>query len=189
MTRSKRHNGGAGTHCHRYNLLRFLLLTGYLKDTIGFVSRHSFLRPIQNSGRPTTTITNYGNGPLAAISMPKIFGTVEWNDVLYDDTSTAFDAWEWTSNMGAPSALIAAAVLVTLSETRISSVPQRDDKRWVRFTKRMMRFLLMSAFALEVASIFVGNMTGSLLLGKGAQEAGKLVGYGSPLQLLQHHHE
>ena len=187
MTRSKRYNGSAGAHCHRYNLLRFLLLTGYLKETFAFVSQHSFLKPIHKSVPPA--VTKCGNGPLAAISMSKIFGTVEWNDVLYDDTSVAFDAWEWTSNMGAPSALIAAAVLVTLSETRISSVPKRDDKRWVRFTKRMMRFLLMSAFALEVASIFVGNMTGSLLLGKGAQEAGKLVGYGSPLQLLHHHHE
>lgn len=188
MTLSNRYNSGASTRCYRYKLLRFLLLAGCLNnDAFAFVSQHSLLQPFRQNIQPA--VTSYRNTPLAAFSIQKFFGTVEWNDVLYDDTSTAFDAWEWTSNMGAPSALIAAAVLVTLSETRISSVPQRDDKRWVRFTKRLMRFLLMSAFALEVASIFVGNMTGSLLLGKGPQVAGKLVGYGSPLQLLQHHHE
>lgn len=26
-----------------------------------------------------------------------VFGTIEWSDLLYDDTSTAFDAWEWTN--------------------------------------------------------------------------------------------
>jgi len=123
-------------------------------------------------------------------AIPRIFGTVEWSDVLYDDTSVAFDAWEWTACMGAPSALIAAAVLVTLSETRLKTAPQPEDKTWIRFTKQMMRFLLMSSFGLEVASIFVGNMTGSMLLGHGPQtSAKKLVGYLSPLQLLRHHHE
>lgn len=123
-------------------------------------------------------------------AIPRIFGTVEWSDVLYDDTSVAFDAWEWTAGMGAPSALIAAAVLVTLSETRLKTAPQPEDKTWIRFTKQMMRFLLMSSFGLEVASIFVGNMTGSMLLGHGPQtSAKKLVGYLSPLQLLRHHHE
>ena len=120
---------------------------------------------------------------------PKIFGTIELDDVLYDDVSTAFDAWEWTNGMGAPAALVAGAVLVTLSETRTETAPKPQDKSWIRFTKQMMRFLLMSSFALEVASIFVANMTGSVLLGKGPQASNKLVGYMSPLQLLHHHHE
>ena len=46
------------------------------------------------------------------VHLPSVFGTVEFAEVLYDDTSTAFEAWEWTSNMGAPAALIATAVLV-----------------------------------------------------------------------------
>jgi hypothetical protein len=124
------------------------------------------------------------------IQLPSVFGTVEFAEVLYDDTSTAFDAWEWTSNMGAPAALIATAVLVTLSETRLDTSPKKLDKSWVRFLKRTMRFLLLSSFAFEVASIFVGNMTGSMLLGKGPQTcAKKLAGYASPLQLLHHHYE
>mmetsp|Transcript_35516 Transcript_35516/g.38468 ORF Transcript_35516/g.38468 Transcript_35516/m.38468 type:complete len:204 (+) Transcript_35516:49-660(+) len=119
-----------------------------------------------------------------------VFGTVEYSDVLYDDTSTAFDAWEWTSNMGAPAALIATAVLVTLSETRLETIPKKSDKPWIRFMKRLMRLLLMSSFAFEVTSIFVGNMTGSMLLGHGSQPSPKkLVGYGSPLRLLYHHYE
>merc|ERR1712008_324595 len=53
-----------------------------------------------------------------------------------------------------------------------------------------MRFLLMSSFGLEISSIFVGSMTGSMLLGHGPQTSvKKMVGYQSPLQLLQHHHE
>ena len=124
------------------------------------------------------------------VHLPSVFGTVEFAEVLYDDTSTAFEAWEWTSNMGAPAALIAAAVLVTLSETRLDSSPKKLDKSWTRFLKRTMRFLLLSSFAFEVASIFVGNMTGSMLLGKGPQTcAKKLAGYASPLQLLHHHYE
>eukprot|EP00536_Pseudo-nitzschia_multiseries_P004644 jgi/Psemu1/253777/estExt_Genewise1Plus.C_780057 len=115
---------------------------------------------------------------------------VEHSDLLYDSTSTAFDAWEWTSNMGAPSALVAAAVLVSLTETRQECAPHKTDARWVRFTKRLMRFLLMTSFAFEVLSIFVGNMTGSMLLGHGAHTVAKnAVGYGSPLELVHHHHE
>lgn len=125
-----------------------------------------------------------------SVRLPSVFGTVEFSDLLYDDTSLAFDAWEWTSNMGAPAALIATAVLVTLSETRLQTAPQKSDKPWIRFLKQSMRFLLLSSFAMEVASIFVGNMTGSMLLGHGVQTcAKKLVGYGSPIQLLHHHYE
>eukprot|EP00532_Pseudo-nitzschia_australis_P015788 CAMPEP_0168248288 /NCGR_PEP_ID=MMETSP0141_2-20121125/1376_1 /TAXON_ID=44445 /ORGANISM="Pseudo-nitzschia australis, Strain 10249 10 AB" /LENGTH=250 /DNA_ID=CAMNT_0008184181 /DNA_START=257 /DNA_END=1005 /DNA_ORIENTATION=+ len=122
--------------------------------------------------------------------LTEVFGMIEYSDLRYDDASTAFEAWEWTSNMGAPAALIAATVLVTLTETRTDSMPQKTDKRWVRLTKHMMRFLLMSSFAFEVLSIFVGNMTGSMLLGHESKKvAKKIVGYGSPLQLVHHHHE
>lgn len=141
-------------------------------------------------GQGYKTVADTTSTTSTLMGHPKIFGLIEWNDVLYDDTSLAFDAWEWTSNMGAPAALIAAAVLVTLSETRLVTAPVKTDKRWIRFTKRLMRFLLMSSFALEVASIFVGNMTGSMLLGHGGQSvASKVVGYSAPLQLVHHHHE
>lgn len=94
---------------------------------------------------------------------------------------------EWTAGIGAPAALVAGAVLVTLSETREESAPRKNDPSWVRKGKMTMRFLLLSSFALEVISIFVSTMTGSVLLGHGpAQQA---IGYKAPLQLLHHHHE
>ena len=72
---------------------------------------------------------------------------IELAGLLYDSTSTAFDAWEWTANLGAPAALIAGAVLVTLSETRETMQPKRSDKRWIRLAKQWFRFLIVS-FAL-----------------------------------------
>ena len=96
-------------------------------------------------------------------------------------------AYDWCINLGAPSALVAGAVLVTLSETREETAPRKHDFWWVRKAKMTMRFLLLSSFALEVISIFVSTMTGSVLLGHGP--AKKPVGYESALQLLHHHHE
>ena len=114
---------------------------------------------------------------------------VELRNLLYDSTSTAFDAWEWTANLGAPAALVAGAVLVTLSETRGHMAPRRQDKNWVRLLKQSTRFLLLSSFALEVVSIFVSTMTGTVLLSHGEAVASAAVGYTSPLELLHHHHE
>ena len=82
-----------------------------------------------------------------------IFGTIELGDLFYDDASMAFNAWEWTSNMGAPAALIGGAVLVTLSETREALSPRKHDKKWLRLAKLSMRYLLLSSFALEVVFI------------------------------------
>ena len=156
-------------------------------------NNHRRLLKVIASRQPCFKRDHYASADTTSSSLralPSVFGTVEWSDVLYDDTSIAFEAWEWTSNMGAPAALVAAAVLVTLSETRLETSPTKADKTWIRFLKRCMRFLLMSSFALEVGSIFVGNMTGSMLLGHGPQTAAKkIVGYMSPLQLLHHHHE
>jgi len=118
------------------------------------------------------------------------FGTIEMANLLYDDTSTAFDAWEWTANLGAPAALVAGAVLVTLSETRQDMAPKRTDKPWIRVIKQLCRFLLLSSFAMQVVSIFVSTMTGTVLLSHGPQlAAAKQVGYSCPLGLLFHHHE
>lgn len=51
------------------------------------------------------------------------------------------------------------------------------------------RFLLLSSFALEVVSIFVSTVTGTVLLSHGEAAARAAVGYTSPLGLLHHHHE
>jgi hypothetical protein len=92
--------------------------------------------------------------------------------------------------MGAPAALVAAAVLVTLGETREETAPRKSDGDSARILKRLMRFLLLTSFVLEVVSIFVGNMTGNMCLGHGPQViAKKIAGYKAPLALLYHHHE
>lgn len=129
---------------------------------------------------------NPSTSKLHGIRLPEISG-IELSGLLYDSTDVAFNAWEWTANIGAPAALVAGAVLVTLSETREDLAPRKKDKNWVRVAKQGMRFLLLTSFALEVVSIFVSTMTGSVLLGHGP--AKKAVGYLSPLQLLHHHHE
>jgi len=116
-------------------------------------------------------------------------GKIELAGLLYDSTSTAFDAWEWTACLGAPAALVAGAVLVTLSETRQDMAPKQSDKKWIRTIKQITRFLLMSSFALEVISIFVSTVTGTVLLSHGEAPAAAAIGYTSPLGLLHHHFE
>ena len=69
--------------------------------------------------------------------------------------------------LGAPAALVAGAVLVTLSETRERFAPKKTDQKWIRTAKQVTRFLLMSSFALEVVSIFVSTVTGTVLLSHG----------------------
>mmetsp|Transcript_19680 Transcript_19680/g.30344 ORF Transcript_19680/g.30344 Transcript_19680/m.30344 type:complete len:312 (-) Transcript_19680:81-1016(-) len=117
------------------------------------------------------------------------FGGLELSNVFYDSADMAFNAWEWTANLGAPAALVAGAVLVTLSETREEFAPKSSDKRWVRIGKLLCRFLLATSFGLEVVSIFVSTVTGSVLLGHGEASKAAAVGYASCLGLLQHHHE
>eukprot|EP00592_Proboscia_alata_P020020 CAMPEP_0194429116 /NCGR_PEP_ID=MMETSP0176-20130528/43724_1 /TAXON_ID=216777 /ORGANISM="Proboscia alata, Strain PI-D3" /LENGTH=310 /DNA_ID=CAMNT_0039241889 /DNA_START=49 /DNA_END=981 /DNA_ORIENTATION=- len=128
--------------------------------------------------------------PKALCMKPLVAGGIELSGLLYDSTSTALDAWGWTANLGAPAALVGGAVLATLSETRDRMIPEKSDKKWIRVLKLTCRFLLLSSFALEVASIFVSTVTGSVLLGHGAQSTAKsILGYTSPLGLMRHHHE
>ena len=115
---------------------------------------------------------------------------IELSGLLYDSTSTAFDAWEWCNGLQAPAALVAGAVLVTLSETRNDFAPRKHDSRWIRLAKMTCRFLLLSSFAMEVAAIFVCTITGTVLLSHGeVLSKAKAVGYTAPLELMHHHHE
>lgn len=115
---------------------------------------------------------------------------IELSGLLYDSCATASSAWDWTANLGAPAALVAGAVLVTLSETRENMIPRKDEKKVIQRLKQCCRILLLSSFALNVMCIFVGTVTGSVLLGHGEQiTKAAMVGYNSPLALLRHHHE
>lgn len=75
-------------------------------------------------------------------------------------------SYDWTVNYGAPAALVAGAVIGTIYEKKNSDslVQKATDPKWVGHCKRLTYFLLMAAFSLEVISIFVTTVTGTMLL-------------------------
>ena len=78
------------------------------------------------------------------------------------------DAYLWCCSLGAPSALVAAAVVATIYENMHSGDLEigETDGRWVQLGKKLTRLLLLSAFALETLSIFVTTVTGTMLLSR-----------------------
>lgn len=89
----------------------------------------------------------------------------------------ATSAYDWCTNLGNPSALVAGAVVATMYENIGSGALdiQKEDTKMVRFGKRLTRVLLLSAFALEVMSIFVTTVTGTMLLSKTEDDLDALV--------------
>jgi hypothetical protein len=113
--------------------------------------------------------------------------TLRYGELRNVDAQLLFDTWEWTANLGAPAALVAGAVLATMASERESMSPKKSDKRIVRIAKKMARFLLISSFGLEVISIFVTTVTGTMLLSHGdTSGALKSLAFNSPLGFLMH---
>jgi hypothetical protein len=83
------------------------------------------------------------------------------------DQSLLFNTWEWCANLGAPAALVAGAVLATMVEGREALAPKQADTFSTRLLKKWCRFLLLSSFGLEIISIFVTTVTGTMLLSMG----------------------
>jgi len=83
------------------------------------------------------------------------------------DSQLLFDTWEWNANLASPAALVAGAVLATLIDGREAMRAKITDKRWVINLKKTCRLLLLSSFGLEVLSIFVTVVMGTLLLSLG----------------------
>ena len=77
-------------------------------------------------------------------------------------------AYDWCINLGAPSALVAGAVIATIYENIGSGAldVRTRDAPVSRFLKRLTRVLLISAFSLEVLAIFVTTVTGTMLLSR-----------------------
>jgi hypothetical protein len=104
-------------------------------------------------------------------------------------------AYDWCINLGNPSALVAGAVVATLYENMnsgILDVNMKNDTKLVRFGKRLTRVLLLSAFALEVISIFVTTVTGTVLLSRTLDFMDDVVpigAYTTPLQFLRENFE
>lgn len=133
------------------------------------------LPAIQNkaASKRSTSTSNGSNGVLATLR-----GGAEFTEMELADA-----AFEWCANLGAPAALVGGAVLATLSETREAMAPKRTDSQQLRLFKQLQRFLLMSAFALEIVSIFATTVTGTMLLSEGDRPTGTGVGthYVSPM--------
>jgi hypothetical protein len=77
-------------------------------------------------------------------------------------------SYGWCMNLGAPAALVAGAVIATIYEGLNSGDlnQEPEDSKLTKFSKKLTRFLLLSAFALEVMSIFVTTITGTMLLSR-----------------------
>jgi hypothetical protein len=111
--------------------------------------------------------------------------SVDWEHIVDD-------AYGWCCSLGAPSALVAAAVVATIYENIHSGDLEivASDGRWVQLGKKLTRLLLLSAFALETMSIFVTTVTGTMLLSRKVELMGlseKAVT--TPLEFLKENYE
>jgi hypothetical protein len=101
-------------------------------------------------------------------------------------------ASNWLNNLGAPSALVAGAVVATLYENIHSGdlVASETDGYWVQVGKKVTHLLLLSAFALEVVAIFVTTVTGTMLLSARPDVIHPTVeSLSSPLEFLRENYE
>ena len=75
-------------------------------------------------------------------------------------------AYDWATNLGAPAALVAGAVIATLYENMASGTldTERSDARWVKIAKKVTRLLLVTAFILQIVCIFCTTILGTHLL-------------------------
>lgn len=101
------------------------------------------------------------------------------------------DAFEWNANLGAPAALVAGAVIATFSDKREELTSTPSDAKWVKISKSLCRFLLLSSFCLQVMCIFVTTVTGTMLLsyGSGSTRSVATQTYKSALGLLSKNFE
>ena len=109
---------------------------------------------------------------LATISTTRLPPKSTTSLTVYDhvagiDSQLLFDTWEWNANLASPAALVAGAVLATLIDGREAMRAKVTDKKWVINLKKTCRLLLLSSFGLEVLSIFVTVVMGTLLLSLG----------------------
>ena len=107
------------------------------------------------------------------------------------DLDLAVDASEWCANLAEPAALVGGAVLASLVTTREELAPTKSDSTVRRLTKQFLRFLLLTAFGLEIISIFVTTVMSTVLLSHLDVPAGSAAGlqYHSPMGFLRHNFE
>lgn len=128
--------------------------------------------PIVGSFGPSRcTCSKESSTQLQALLSPKLAALAVLRGgarVLMDEEEIIGAAYDWCTNLGNPAALVAGAVIATIYETMNSGALdlQKSDSPRVKTMKKVTRLLLLSAFALEVFSIFVTTVTGTMLLSK-----------------------
>lgn len=107
------------------------------------------------------------------VSLPHPLIGIRGGSAVVDFAGMIEGSYDWCVNLGAPSALVAGAVVATLYENMhrgdLEVLPGQDS-RLMRLGKQMTRLLLLSAFALEAVSIFVTTVTGTMLLSRTAEQ-------------------
>eukprot|EP00934_Nitzschia_sp_Nitz4_P001660 Nitzschia sp. Nitz4//scaffold55_size114948//34602//35378//NITZ4_003892-RA/size114948-processed-gene-0.37-mRNA-1//1//CDS//3329554503//1660//frame0 len=75
-------------------------------------------------------------------------------------------SYDWCMNLGAPATLIAGAVVATLYDNvrQGQLIVHKEDSCVVQWTKKATIMLLLSAFVLQIISIFVTTVSGTMLL-------------------------
>ena len=138
-------------------MIRFtLVLSGcFYGAHASFLTRRSLQHPPRNppsfSAAPSPLWTLRGGGAADA-----------------DVSALVEHSFGWASNLGAPAALVAGAVIATLYENiRAGDLDLQDsDSKRVRFVKQLAHLLLLTAFGLEMICIFVTTVTGTVLMSR-----------------------
>jgi hypothetical protein len=119
-----------------------------------------------------SALTSNNKLSLRRISSPKQIGSMTTTTGLQGGKTSIPLAeltalgYDWCFNLGAPAALVAGAVVATLYENiRGGALDVRhDDTAYSSFAKKMTNILLLSAFGLQIMSIFVTTVTGTMLI-------------------------
>lgn len=81
----------------------------------------------------------------------------------WDASELVSSSNDWCVNLGAPAALVAGAVIASIYEfdKEENLELSKNDGKVITLLKKLTKILLVSAFALEVLSIFVTTVTGT----------------------------
>jgi hypothetical protein len=169
-----------------YHNESIFVVTAFPSPRVSGIQNHH--RLIQQHHLPLTTTTT--RTKRATCTRTTLFA-VPPSPLL--DQSLLFNTWEWCANLGSPAALVAGAVLATLIDGRESLAPVQTDTYGTRLLKKWCRFLLLSSFGLEVISIFVTTVTGTMLLSMGDVMSVKVApvntNFITPIGFLMHNFE
>ena len=99
--------------------------------------------------------------PVAALRAPPVAAA------LRSTAELRLEAYEWTANYAAPASLVAGAVIASFYDVENDATMDAhvEDHAWVRVAKKGVKLLLMSAFALELLTVFITILLTGKILG------------------------